>query len=80
MKKNKAIFLFIIFIASASVTYLLVAPLVAPLVSIPFLTFFAIMSLLLSVLSIFIVTGKISVVMDKKNRIYIIKKNKSNEK
>jgi hypothetical protein len=77
MKKKTKQLLVLILIAIVDIIYLFIVP----LVRYPVLTAFAIVFLLLSVVGITCITGNIAVVMDKKNRFFLIKnKPKKNEK
>jgi hypothetical protein len=70
--KNKIKFSFAIITVIASIAYLFLVSLTLT----PVLTALAIIGLLLSVLFIFILSGKGTIVVDKKNKIYIIKNKK----
>jgi hypothetical protein len=50
-----------------------------PLTLFPILTALAIIFLLFSVLSVAYITGEITIVMDKKKRIFLVKNNKHNK-
>ena len=69
--KNKKYLHITVIILIASIVYLLIVPLTI----FPILTFLATISLPLGVLALFILTGKISIVKDKKTkRFFLIKK------